>query len=75
MNTDSHSVTVPISDYNEMKSALETAKTLKESVAAHFLALSKSGVEINLSSLRIGSQPKRAHLSHASGGTLVNFEY
>lgn len=77
MNTDEHTVTVPISDYNEMVEAYEELKDILENVLIHQKWLKESGLDmkIDLTKVPVDCRFVNNHAMSDTRGTSIIFQY
>lgn len=62
MDSSKHTVTIPISDYNELLDAAEKAKSKDEIGNLHIAAMDKAGIEFP--NIQIGLTPKMAQINN-----------
>lgn len=73
MNTDKHTVTIPIADYNKMLDANERYELLESTIKSRFEALQQCGIIIE--GLNFGSEPQFAQMSMNHMGNQINVRF
>lgn len=73
MNTEKHTVTIPIEDYNKMLVANERYELLESVIKSRFEALQQCGITIE--GLNLGSEPQFAQMHVGSMGGSVNIRF